>query len=604
MEDNELLTKIKGWKSESETLRTRYDQRWAKNLKLVKGINADENINFSNVRKRSKIFYRKIWATVWRLVASFYAVFLRDPESFKITGRGAEDERKAKLLQYMTEYRRDVLNRESSLFLKHLWAMFNIGYMGIGIGKMRWVYDDELGIDGPDYIVYPNEQVFFDMAAETPDRMRYIIFESYMSKDEIEEAGYENLDKAQVTAMPSNSVRGVRHMGKTDPLQNPGPNEYPAAGRYEDGTKDQGIAKYKVWECFYRQKGKAYFCATNGEHPVFFKSPDESPYGRKFPVVMGVCLTEPHMMIGEGFPEPLEGPQESYNFNLNSRKDNLSLALNKMHIVNRYANVDLQSLVNSRAGGIVMADDIGAIAPIETPDVTQSSYMEASQDDGMMQEMSGVTDIIAGNSKSDKATVAQLNYSQASAKIDLYAAIVAETYFKEFYTLLAYMIQRFETDEKVFRIANDKLRKEERMPYADESYDIDFLADAIIEVGAGTVGRDLEVRNTLLAMDRAIMANQATVAMMSAGMKPQNPKIFDLTKFMEALLPKIGYKNIQDYSIPLGQGQQALGNMGGGGGAMPDNGAMRGAMSPQIGDMQASMPDMANITQQGGLGGI
>src|SRR5574343_1868853 len=172
IENKEMLEKLKRWKSESETLRSAYDQRGAKNIRLIKGIHSDEsNRGDSVVRKRSKIFYRKIWATVWRLVASFYTVFLKDQSSFKIVGRGAEDADRAKILQFMCEYRVDVMNREASLFLKHLWAMFNIAHLGMGIGKMRWIYNEETGEDGPDYVVYPNEQVYFDLSAETPDKI-------------------------------------------------------------------------------------------------------------------------------------------------------------------------------------------------------------------------------------------------------------------------------------------------------------------------------------------------------------------------------------------------------------------------------------------------
>ena len=72
-EDGELFRKISSWHKEAEQFRTQYDQRWAKNLKLSKGILNEDEATKSRVRNRSKIFFRKTWATVWRITASLYS---------------------------------------------------------------------------------------------------------------------------------------------------------------------------------------------------------------------------------------------------------------------------------------------------------------------------------------------------------------------------------------------------------------------------------------------------------------------------------------------------------------------------------------------------
>jgi hypothetical protein len=597
MEDQELLSKISQWQKESQELRSSYDTRWAKNLKLMKGQFSDEELNRSKVRKRSKIFFRKTFATIWRLMAAFFTMFMRDLDMFKIEARGPEDEAKAGVLQKMVEYRRDVMFKSANLFMKFIWALNNIATMGWCVGKLHWVYDPYTKEDAPEFVLYPNEQVFPDLSAESVDKMRYIILESYLSKEDMEDMGYENVDKATATAIPNNIVRTTRYIQGIDPVQNPGPKEYPTPGRYDDQKRDSIIgAKYVVWEAFYKKQGTIYYCVTNSNNVVLRKAMP-SPYGNRFPIIMGQCLTEPHKLIGEGFPELLEGPQESFNTNLNMRKDNLSLALNKMHIVNRFANVDLESLVNSRAGGIVMADDATqAVMPIDHPDVTQSSYMEANADEGMMQEMSGVTDIQMGQEKSDKATVAQLNYSNSSAKIDFYSAIVGETFFKQFYSLLSYLIQKFETDLTVFRVANDSFKKDltaQGKTMEGDIYDLNFDADCTLRVGYGTVSRDIEVRNLMLAWDRAMMSNQAMVALAQAGgIPPEGMRLFDSAAFAEELFPMIGRKNVEKFFIKINQGQiptEAGGQVG-------------GAMQPQMGSGQTLNSE--NALQAGSMGGI
>ena len=596
--DQGFLDDAQQWYNESENLRSSYDDRWAKNMKLIKGEFPEDEATRSKVRKRSKVFFRKIWATNWRLVAAFRSAFLGDRDIFKIEGRDTiTDPYKAKILHYMTEYRKDVMLRTQSLFVKFIWIFRNIVDLGWAVGKMRWNYNPDLGIDEPEFTVYPNEQVFPDLTADTKENMKYIIFENFLSKSEMEELNYENIDKAEAVSLPSNIVRQTRFSGERDPLQNPGENEYPSAGKYTgQDTKESHLKRYRAWEIFYKKDGKWMFAVTNQDKCILQKS-KESPFGKRLPVVMGLCLTEAHKLIGEGFPQPLEGPQESYNANLNQRKDNIALALNKGSIVSRYGNVDLKSLVNSRPGGITLADDINAVKEREIGDVTQSSYMEAAADDSNMEEMSGVTPGVQGMGKESKATVAQINFAQSSAKIDLYISIVAETFVRDFFSLLAYMIQLFETDEKVFRIANEALRKDS--PDVKEIYDLDFEADCIVNVGLGTVGRDMEIKTTLLCMDRAIMANQAMVGLAQTGMVPREGiRLFNLTAFMEELLPMIGKKEIEKYFFmaPPPQPQAQWPGGGGQGGA-----AIAGRSAAQLG--QAGMAP-ENQAQVGGLGGI
>ena len=598
----EILTRISGWKKRSEDLRSQYDQRWAKNQKLFKGVFGEEETTRSSVRGRSKIYYRKIWASAWRLVSSFYGAFLRDKDTFKIEGRGAEDEQRAKILQIMTEYRRDRLFRTQSLFLKTIWAFFNIVNYGWTCGKWYWDYNAETGKDEPVYILYPNEQVFPDLSVETKERMRYIIFVNYMTKEDMEEMGYENINEAVPTTPPSNALRQARHTSERDPLQNPSDNEYPAAGRYAEHSNDDMSAGqvYEVWECFYREKGKIRISVSNAGK-VELKKAVDSPYGSQYPVTMGTCLTLSHKLFGEGFPEPLEGPQESINAILNMRKDNVAMSLNKGAIVDKNGGVDLQSIANRRVGSITLANNVDAVKWDTIPDVTASSYMEAAADENMMSEMSGVTPGKQGMETSDKATVARINFSEANAKIDLFIALIGETYMKDFFTQLASLIQRFETDEKIFRIANDKFKKENSAPYADDVYDLDFEADCIVNVGMGQVSRDMELQQTFLAWDRAMMSNQSLIQLVSIGAAPpEGVRLFDPTKFMEDVLPKLGHKDINKYFFTVKNAPQEE-KQGG------LNQGLAGLNTPQTGsgpeDVQTNPPDMMNMLQGGGNGG-
>ena len=575
MPKDDFIGTVERWKHEAQELRRQYDDQWTKYLRNTKGVFDAGEVEKSKVRGRSKVFYRKIWAISWRILASFYQIFLRDPDNFKITGRdGKSDTLRSKILQFVTKWRYDMMMRGDGLFTQFVWAFQDIINIGICVGKFRWVlneYDDK-----PEFVLYPPEQVYHDMTHAITQRKRYFIFENWSTREELLELGYEDslIDKLEPTTPETQIVRQTRHVNERDPLQDPKPNEYSSGGKYNETGKNEVIKaeeKFVWFETFYKEKGKIFFGAHSGD--TVLKEPEESVYGRRYPIVYGQCLTEAHKAIGEGFPQPLEGVQESINAHLNQRKDNVSLALNGRTIVSRFANVDLMSLTRSRAGGVTLADDVNGVIDRPFNNVTQTSYTEAAVDDNMMQEMSGVTPQKQGLGAETKATVAQINLSESNAKIDLFAAIVKETFFVDFFSVLAGLIQRFETDAAILRVANENFR--DLNPTGVHIFDLGDEVDLEINVGLGAVGRQFEVQQNMLAMDRANMSNQAMIGLLQSGaVTAQQVRLIDTTKFFEEILPKLGHKNVQDFFFEVAPPPQPQGGQ---------NPALAGAGQPNVG---------------------
>jgi len=591
-ENNIILDKFAKWRNESEDDKSSYSKRWVDAIKSIKGIFPEEEKARSDVRKRNKLFFRKTWAVRWRMMASLYQAFLRDRESFKISGRDdLDDPRKARVLHNMVKYRIDELFNKASLFLKILWGFLNIFDMGLCCAKIFWDTEN----DRPEVTIYPNEQAFPDLKAETKEEMEYFIFENYKSLDWIKaryEIDEETEEMLTEEAIPESQVRAARYMDTQDPLQNPSEKEYPEPGRYLDSEKEKHGGLYKIWEVFYKEDGKIMLAVTCS-NKVVLQEPKKSPYGDRYPVALGVCLTEANKIIGEDFPTPLKGPQDSFNFICNARKDNLALLLNKGAIVSRFGQVDLKSLMHARPNRIIMANEPDAVKWEDPPDVTQTAYIEAAADEKMMEEMSGIVDAKQGTmSGSQKATTAQINLQESNAKIDLFTAIIGETFVKEIYLQIAYLIQKFDNDKKIIRIANERLRRsmaeETGYTYGPENdvykFD-DFDADCKITVGSSNAGRAVEVQQIMLAMEKAIQSNQTTVALLSSGAVPQGgqARFFDMTKFMDKLLPKIGIDDFRDtyYKVSPPPPQQAGGSGGSGAG-------IAGSISPQMGGMGAT----------------
>src|SRR5579859_3718788 len=386
---DELMTWLLNLKQGCELQRSRYEYRAARNLRIVKGLPVEDQSIVSNVRKRRKLYFRKVWSAGYRILASMYRAFLQDLNQFRLDGRDQDqDPHKAKVLQKVVEYYRDRLMRRSSLFVQLLWNFLDIIFLGNCFGKMSWHYNEDLGQDYLDYKAYPPEQVGCDWNAVIPAEMRYYYFENYLTKDKLEE-DYPDVDISQDGVQPCSisisPLRAVRYFKAPDPMMNPQDNpdtNYPEAGTGTQPPNDQHLQLYKVVEFFYHKKGVRYFTVINPEGKTFIKKPEVSPYGEIDTLITGQMLLEAHRAWPEGIPEPGEGPQESLNYNLNVRKDNVDMALRVRPVYDRDANVDIAALLDHRTGLPIGVDgDVNTAVKFDRPpDVTQSAYVEGSQD--------------------------------------------------------------------------------------------------------------------------------------------------------------------------------------------------------------------------------
>jgi hypothetical protein len=568
-EEEKLLQHFAQLHFESEDNMTAYKARWIKNTHLVKGIFPPDETTKSKVRKRSKIFFRKIQATKWRVIAAFYQAFLRDSNKFKIEGEDElDDPRRARVLEKIAKVRVKQMLRKDDLFVLFIQAFEDIFDFGWATGKMSWSKKEKR----PKFVLYPAERVKHDMTATTPAKRKFVIFEDYLTKDEIlAEYGDDiNVSKLKPTSMPTDDpLRASRFEQQRDPLSPTPENGYPSPDKLTTQEKQSFRDLYRVWEVFEKVDGKIKFTVTQDSEMVLRETID-SPFGNEhFPDVIGMCLLEAHKLIGEGFPESLEGPQESLNHILNMRKDELSLSLSPMNLVNKWANVDLQSLTNVRPAGIVSADSVDdAVKPLLMGNVTQTAYIEAAQDEAMMEELSGVVPPLQGvQDANTKATTAQLNASNANVKIDLFLAIVAETFMKNFYHMVIHLEQQFETDEDIFRIANEPLRLGgELSSYEEDIQDIDdFEIDFTLEVTPDKVTQQAQVNQLNIAIQNMIMSNQSAISMMGipGAVPPEGLEVFSIPRVMKELLPMMGVKNYNDFIIRTGQPVPQEGGQGG-----------------------------------------
>ena len=594
--------------------------RAARNQRLLKGIPVEAELMKSPVTGKNKIYYRKIWSSCIRLLASMFQAYLQDKNKFKIVGRDeGQDYRKARVLEIMTRYRFETMMRRNNLFLKLIWAFFDCIATGLSVSKQIWKYNEELGIDEPDFVNYPLEQVCLDWAELTsgdPNNMRFAMFENWYTMDMMEDLGYENLKDLNISAKPQSELEQARYSDSANPLisgSTTGDNvtysnggvghSYPARGS-ESTEINPYLQRYLCLESFYREKGKLYYCVINPPtKKVLFKAV-LNPSGNSYPVSIGSMIPDPHKAVPEGLPEVLEGPQESLNLTLNLRKDNVMLSMNGGFIYSRFGNVDKQSLRNVKPGFTVAADDINAVVPLRVPDVTQSSYVEANQYMSMMDEMSAVNPTKQGSSNVDKATVAQINLTESNAKHDLFVAVAGQTFFHQFIYNLAKQISLFETDERIFRVANEMLRTEglEAKDY-DNIYDIEFDFDIEVQAGLSEVSRGMKAQQLSSAMQTALQSNNSTILLLKSGMKIENPKIFNVGEMQAELLPELGMPSLSKYLVsiqpppPPQEGQPGAGQGSAEGGEQSQ--VVEGQNAPQSNEQPDFDPDFIQSIMRG-----
>lgn len=564
--DKIMAEQIALYDSSKSYRQTSIEPRAARTMKLMKGVSIEDTNPKSKITGRNKIYFRKIWSSAWRLLATFFQAFLQDKSKFKIWGRNDEtDYIKAKALEFLTKYHLDRMMRRSSAFKRLLWAFMDCIAPGISVIKLRWNYNEELGIDDPDFTVYPLEQVALDWEADTVEDMRFACFENYLPKDLLEEMGYDNLDKVKPIKVPYSALRAVRYFNSQDPA-----NRATDAGTYTNGATNHNYPepgtgqtepqipqnavtdRYLALECFYKKMGKIYFCVIDPIAKVYLKEPVVSPYGKLYPIAVGSMLLEAHKFVPESFPEIAEGPQESLNFNLNIRKDATLLAMSPGFIYGRFGGVDKQAMSKIFPGFSIAANDINQVSPIKMADVGQNAYMEAQQDVAMIEEESAVSSATLGTSNTGKTGEAQINLSQGSAKLDLYTAIVGQTLFHQFIYILAYMIQKFETKEELFKKINVQMRQAKLLPpqHAD-IYDIEFDLELDIDVGISEASRMIQAQRFSGVIDRMLQMNNSTFMALQSGIKIPNPTIFDVAKVGSDLFPQLGVPNTSQYLVPV-----------------------------------------------------
>ena len=172
----------------------------------------------------------------------------------------------------------------------------------------------------------------------------------------------------------------------------------------------------------------------------------------------------------------------------NARLDNINLAVNPMWLADRNCGINTKSLF-SRPGGIVWANDINGIKPLQLQDPSLGSMNELN---GIQQDIQTATANLNSNgavaqmsrSLGRSATGAQMIQQMSGSRIGLKARMISKTLFKNLSKLMMIINQQYFTDEQWVRLSDPNVEN----PFATLdpdcfAYDFDFVIKTDYESG-------------------------------------------------------------------------------------------------------------------------
>jgi hypothetical protein len=311
--------------------------------------------------------------------------------SFKVIPRSSSAISKADKAGRHLDYRYDVMGLQEK---NKVYAKQGLLY-GTSLIKMGWDAKNKR----PDAQVVDIADIFPDN--ETYDwQSGYIIHRFYRTVDELKASKikYQDLDKLELQKDAStrdDTLRQDRKSIQGIPFE---PNR-------------EGVEILEWWG---RVDGKIHIYAV-ANRTILIRDADSDLPLDEFPFVPFFDQEVPFEKWGIGEIEPILDLQDEENTTRNQRIDEKNLSIHNMWICSKMAGIDYRTLV-SKPGGVVLANDINGIKPLEKQKITQNSIEEIRLIKEYIKNTTGTVDAIRGNNSNGTATQAVIDQSEGNQR--------------------------------------------------------------------------------------------------------------------------------------------------------------------------------------------
>lgn len=334
-------------------------------------------------------------------------------------------------------------------------------------GRMIWSPKNKQKIktvefDGPNFEVLNIYDCFPDPNATSLHDMRWFIYRTFKTLDELKHTNetkgveyYKNLDKLE-EAMHANKQdgRNVSAVGGQ-----PADMQYREHRRIMLSTEEfHGEDESNPELVILRRFTHTGWCDYVPEFNLIIREVENPYFHGDLPIIHGVDYPYPGELYGMGEIEPIDRIQRAINAVLNQRLDNVQLTLRTMWKVKKNAGVDLHTLV-SAPGNIVTTNDMNAVEPLETPDVTGPTFVQTMNYlTSALQNGSGITDYTIGINSGDAnvanktATGTRLIQQEANAQFKLKIQLFNHMAIQRIANHWKDLRVQYTTEEQVVRI--------------------------------------------------------------------------------------------------------------------------------------------------------
>lgn len=373
---------------------------------------------------------------------------------------------------------------------------------GIVFSKQYWLYEQEVDkdkeivtiADQPAIELIPPENVRISPAADwlNPiDSSPYVIilYPMFMSAiKERMELDWNKADDAEIIAANNtdyDSVRSAREGNKKSDSK----NETVSINEHDViWVRENFIRKDGQTVCYYTIGSKILLTDPRPVSEVYPHCKDGRP-----PLRMGVSDIEPFSVYPQGMVERVEGSQIQANEIANQRFDNVKQVLNKRWIVQRNKNVDYRSLVRNIPGSTTLSDDVNAVKPIATNDVTASSYQEQNMINMDFDELSGTfsTASVATNRQLNETVGGmQLLSGNSNVLTEYSLRTFVESWVEPVLRDCVELVKVYEDDEKIEQVTGQKITH----------FNLQAAVNVRVNVGFGATDPSQKVNKLMFAM--------------------------------------------------------------------------------------------------------
>ena len=481
---------------------------------------------------RSRLFRGKTEASIRKNEAAMAVAMFSHEDVTSISAVNSDDptqEAAAKDLHRLVNHR---LDKSVRWFLVSIGAYHEAMIAGDICSEQYWDYDEnaagEVIVDKPAIELYPQDNVRISPNAHWLDPVRsspYIVIEIPMYVGDVK----TNMENGEWIQCDESKIKSA-----ADKFSN---QQVKAAreGTEQAAAKESSVPSYGDFDMvfvrknFIRDKGIDWFYFTLADQSVLsepVRVHEAYPHLREGerPIVWGTATIEPHKVYRRSLVDRVHGAQTLGNEIANMRVDNVKQVLNKRKYATRNSGIDYRALTQSTPGGVVLMDDINAVKPEDTPDVTGSSYNEQNMLNVDFDELAGsFSNASVATNRSLNETVGGMSMLQGNANTltEYQLRILVETWVEPVIRQVVQMVQIYEDDRIVKAVCGQDVSIK----------DLQTPVETTVSVGFGATDPQQKVQKLVFALSAL------------AQVAPEVVQRIEQTKFAREIFGYLGFND-------------------------------------------------------------